>query len=181
MYMRHKHNPKEIQMAIIKIEGLPIMWAKMTEDDRDMGPKDGSDTDLKITAKQGQYTVDLMLDAEKKAEFISAGIPTKGLVGQNYKKNKNGEDFYYAKGPHFNPLFKDPDTGEQGVYIGPPKIWQTVDGEVVPWVIAEDGKLGNGTVVTAKFNVYKQSIVQLIGLMITEHVPYEGGGDDGEW
>jgi hypothetical protein len=29
--------------------------------------------------------------------------------------------------------------------------------------------------------VYKQSIVQLIGLMIEEHVPFEGGGDDGEW
>jgi hypothetical protein len=179
--MRHKHNPKEIQMAIIKIEGIPIKWAKMTEDDRDMGPEDGSDVALKITAKKGQYTVDLMLNAEKKSEFIAAGIPTKGLVGQNYKKDKNGEDYYYAKAPHFNPLFKDPATGEQGVLIGAPKIWQTVDGEVVPWVISEHGKLGNGTVVTAKFNVYKQSIVQLIGLMIEEHVPFEGGGDDGEW
>jgi hypothetical protein len=179
--MRHKHNPKEIQMAIIKIENLKIMWAKLSEEDRDMGPKDGSETDEKITLKQGQYCVDLMLTPEKKAEMISAGIPTKGLVGNNFRKNKNGEEFYSAKAPHFNPFFKDQDTGEQGVLVGPPKLWHVVDGEVVPWVIAEDGKLGNNTVVTAKINVWQKKIVQLIGLMITEHVPYEGGGDDGEW
>ena len=168
-------------MAIIKIENLPIMWAKMTEDERDMGPQDGSDVAMKIEAKKGQYTVNLMLTPEKKAEMITAGIPSKGLVGQNYKTDKSGKDYYYAKAPHFNPLFKDTATGAQGVLVGPPKIWQTVDGEVVPWVISEHGNLGNGTVVTAKFSVYKQSIVQLVGLMIEGHVAYEASGDDGEW
>ncbi len=167
-------------MAIIKIEDVPIMWAKLTEDERDMGPEDGSDTAEKITAKQGQYCVNLMLTPDKKAEFIAAGIPTKGLVGNNFRTDKDGKEFYSAKRPHWNPFFKDPDTGTQGVLVGPPNLFHEVDGEVIPWVIEEDGKLGNGTIVTAKINVYQGKIVQLMALMVTEHVAYEPA-DDGSW
>ena len=36
-------------------------------------------------------------------------------------------------GPHFNPKFKNQETGEQGVEVGPPEVLK-MDGEnYVPW------------------------------------------------
>ena len=169
-------------MAIIKIEDLPIKWAKLTYEDRDMGPEDGSETGDKITAKQGQYTVQLMLTDEKKQEMIDAGIPTKGMIGQNFKTDNDGQQYYNAKRGHFNPYFTDEKTGEKGVVVGPPKVFTMVDGEAVDWDWDNDGKLGNGTVVTAKFNLYKpKNIVEIVALLVTEHVPYEVSSNDGSW
>jgi hypothetical protein len=170
-------------MAIIKIEGVPLEWPKLLESNRDMGPEDGSETGDKITLKQGQYVVDVMLSDEKYQEMVDAGIPTKGLIGNNYKQRDTGEKYYKAKRGHFNPNFTDQETGERGVVVGPPDIFKFDEstGEVVPWDWAVDGMIGNGTIATVKFNVYNKKIVELVGILVTDLVPFESTANDGGW
>ena len=47
-----------------------IEWAKLREEDRDMGPNDGSDFAANIQAKQGIYVANLMLTEETKKKMI---------------------------------------------------------------------------------------------------------------
>jgi hypothetical protein len=169
-------------MAIVKIEDLPIMYAKLCAADIDLGPQDGSDLAIKIDSRQGQYTVNLMLTADKKQELIDAGVTDKGMVGQNYKQDKNGLMYYYAKRGHFNPYFTDQNTGKKGVVVGPPKVFHMVDGEAIEWDWDVMGKIGNNSTVTAKFNVYKpKNIAELVAILVTDHVEYEGAANDGSW
>ena len=43
-----------------------VEWAKLREEDRDMGPKDGSDMANTFKIKQGVYVLNLMLTDESK-------------------------------------------------------------------------------------------------------------------
>jgi hypothetical protein len=105
--------------------------------------------------------------------MVADGIPNKGLQAQLFKTNKEGKQFYKATRPHFNPKFKNQDTGEQGVEMGPPVMLKMVDGEYLPWDWDSDGLIGNGTKATVKFDVWDGKITTLEKVCVTEHVAYE--------
>lgn len=150
-----------------------LEWAKLRPEDRDMGPQDGSDMAKNFDDKQGVYVVNCMIDDATKSKMVSDGIPNKGLQAQLFKTNKDGRQFYKATRPHFNPKFKNQETGEQGVEIGPPVMLKEVDGEYLPWDWENDGLLGNGTKATLKFDVWDGKITTLEKVLVTEHVAYE--------
>ena len=68
----------------------PVNWAKLREEDRDMGKnmQEGSDARNKIDEVQGRYTVQLMLDKDTKKKMVSDGVPNKGMQANCSKKIK---------------------------------------------------------------------------------------------
>ena len=150
-----------------------LEWAKLRPEDRDMGPQDGSDMAKNFDDKQGIYVVNCMIDDDTKNKMVADGIPNKGLQAQLFKVNKEGRQFYKATRPHFNPKFKNQETGEQGVEVGPPEMLKLVEGEYLSWDWDNDGLLGNGTKATLKFDVWDGKITTLEKVLVTEHVAYE--------
>jgi hypothetical protein len=126
-------------------------------------------------AKKGIYVVNCIIDEDTKSKMVADGIPNKGLQAQLFKTNKEGKQFYKATRPHFNPKFKNQDTGEQGVEMGPPVMLKMVEGEYLPWDWGEDGLIGNGTKATVKFDVWDGKITTLEKVCVTEHVAFEAG------
>lgn len=169
----------------VKAEGVKLQWCKLQESDRDMGPSDGSDVGNKIDEIQGQYLIDIVLTEDQEKALVKAGVPNKGLQAQLFKQRDDGTRYYKAKRGHFNPKFKDNETGDMGVTVGPPKVWKLVDPDgpqvrdnMVAWDFEEDGLIGNGTVATVKFSVWDKKITTLEEVLITEHVPYESTGSE---
>jgi hypothetical protein len=156
-----------------------LEWTKLREEDRDMGPRDGSDMANNFDAKQGIYVVNCVIDEAAKNKMVADGIPDKGLQAQLFKISKEGKSFYKATRPHFNPKFKNQDTGEQGVVMGAPVMLKMVEGEYLPWDWDTDGLVGNGSKATVKFDVWDGKITTMEKVCITEHLKYEAN-DDGE-
>ena len=161
--------------VVVKCE---LEWAKLREEDRDFGPKDGSDMAINFEAKQGIYVVNLMLTEESKAKMIADGVPNKGLQAQLFKQNKEGRMYYKATRPHFNPKFRNMDTGEQGVVIGSPALFKQVGEDHLPWDWEVDGLVGNGSEAIVKLDVWEGKITQLEKISITKHIPYEANSVD---
>lgn len=145
-----------------------IEWAKVRPEDRDMGPQDGSDMAKTFNDKQGVYVVNCLIDDEAKAKMVSDGIPDKGLQAQLFKTNKEGRQFYKATRPHFNSKFKDKDTGEQGVEVGPPEVLKHDGENYVAWDWEEDGLIWNGSKATVKFDVWDGKITTMEKILVTE-------------
>ena len=155
-----------------------IEWAKLRPEDRDMGPNDGSDLANTINAKQGVYVVNLMLTEESEAKMVSDGVPNKGLQAQLFKINKEGRMFYKATRPHFNPKFRNQETGEQGVEVGPPAMFKREGEGYVPWNWEEDGLIGNGSKAIVKLDVWDGKITTLEKVAVVDHVVYESNTED---
>jgi hypothetical protein len=155
-----------------------IEWAKLREEDRDMGPNDGSDMALNMEAKQGVYVVNLLLTEESKAKMISDGVPNKGLQAQLFKTNKEGRMFYKATRPHFNPKFRNQETGEMGVTVGPPALFAKEGENYVPWDWDKYGLIGNGSKAIVKLDVWDGKITTLEKVAVTDHVVYESTLED---
>jgi len=156
-----------------------LEWTKLREEDRDMGPRDGSDMANNFDAKQGVYVVNCVIDDETKNKMVADGIPNKGLQAQLFKTSKEGKAFYKATRPHFNPKFRNQETGEQGVVTGAPAVLKMVDGEYVNWDWDADGLIGNGSKATVKFDVWDGKITTLEKVLVTEHLKYEANSDEG--
>ena len=164
----------------VKVAGKAI-WSKLHEDNRDMGPSDGSDLGNKLDASQGQYTLDLLLDFDTKAKMIKDGIPDKGLMGNLFKQYKQdidydwaGADYYVCKSPHFNPRFTNRDTGEVGVLIGEPLIYDA-DGvlyEERPYIVPNSD-------VIVKFDVWDKKIVQMLAIQVVNMAEPISSGEEG--
>lgn len=167
----------------IYIKDVKLQWAKLMESNRDMGLSDGSDVSNKLDEIQGQYVVDVMLTDAQVQELKDAGIPHTGLQAQLFKQRKTGEKFYKAKRGHFNPKFKNEETGGMGVVVGPPNVFKVDEetGEVVPWVWETDGLLGNDTGGDVKFDVWDGKITTLEAVKVTDLVVYEQAANDGSW
>ena len=155
-----------------------IEWAKLREEDRDMGPNDGSDMANTFNAKQGVYVVNLMLTEDSKSKMIADGVPNKGLQAQLFKTNKEGRMFYKATRPHFNPKFRNQETGEQGVTVGPPAMFKKSGDGFVPWNWEEDGLIGNGSKAIVKLDVWDGKITTLEKVAVVDHVVYESNNTD---
>ena len=145
-----------------------VEWAKLRPEDRDMGPKDGSDLAKNFEDKQGIYVMNCLIDDDTKSKMVADGIPNKGLQAQLFKTNKEGRNFYKATRPHFNPKFKNQETGEQGVEVGPPEVLKIVVDEYVPWDWETDGLIWNGSKATVKFDVWDGKITTMEKVLVTE-------------
>ena len=156
-----------------------LEWTKLREEDRDMGPRDGSDMANNFDAKQGIYVVNCVIDEATKNKMVADGIPNKGLQAQLFKTSKEGKDFYKATRPHFNPKFVDKETGEQGVVMGAPAVLKMVDGEYINWDWEADGLIGNGSKATVKFDVWDGKITTMEKVLVTDHLKYEADNDEG--
>jgi len=161
-------------MATVYIEGT-AQYARVFEGDQDLGKNlpDGSDQRVKLESIQGQYVMNLYVTKDAKKKAIADGIPTKGMVGQLWKEDQEGEIFYKCTRKHFNPKFTDKVTGEQGVVMGPPQVVKDTPEGVKPWDKAEDGFIGNGSKVVVKFNVWEDKICEMQAIKVVELVPYE--------
>jgi len=155
-----------------------VEWAKLREEDRDMGPNDGSDMAINMDAKQGVYVINLMLTEDIKKRMIADGVPNKGLQAQLFKTDKEGRMYYKATRPHFNPKFRNQETGEQGVVIGAPAMFKKVGENHVPWNWETDGLIGNGSKVIAKLDVWDGKITQLEKISVVDHVVFEASRAD---
>ena len=156
-----------------------LEWTKLREDDRDMGPRDGSDMANNFDAKQGIYVVNCVIDEATKNKMVADGIPNKGLQAQLFKTSKEGKAFYKATRPHFNPKFRNQETGEQGVVTGAPAVLKMVDGEYINWDWEADGLIGNGSKATVKFDVWDGKITTMEKVLVTDHLKYEADNDEG--
>jgi len=154
-----------------------LEWTKLRPEDRDMGPRDGSDMAKNMEAKDGVYVVNCLINEEQKKKMVADGIPNKGLQAQLFKTNKEGRGFYKATRPHVNPKFRNKDTGEMGVVTGPPEMLKQVDGEYVKWNWDTDGLVGNGSKATVKFDVWDGKITTMEKVLINELVTYEANGE----
>lgn len=150
-------------MAYVDFEGT-AKFAKIFEANRDMGENlmDGDQKD-KIQTEQGHYVMNVGIDLETKKEMIDKGVPDKGMVGQLFKEDSEGNAYYKCKRPHFNPRIN---RGE-GLTMGPPVV---LDAENKPW--DEETLVGNGSRVKVRLDVWEGKIVTLHAIKVLEHVEY---------
>ena len=156
-----------------------LEWTKLREEDRDMGPRDGSDMANNFDAKQGIYVVNCVVNEDAKNKMVADGIPNKGLQAQLFKTSKEGKGFYKATRPHVNPKFVDKETGQQGVVMGPPKVLKMIDGDYIEWDWEADGLIGNGSKATVKFDVWDGKITTMEKVLVTDHLKFEANNDEG--
>ena len=107
---------------------------------------------------EGSYSLDLFLDDASQAVYDTVGLQLK-------KREEDGEYFYSFKRRHAGQKF-----GEDHVF-GPPAVFGE-DGRT-----RFTGKIGNGSVVTVKLEVYdsrKGRAHRLDSVRVDELVPYDG-------
>lgn len=155
-----------------------IRWAQLSEQARDEGPKDGSDLAKKIESQGGLYKALLVMDDQTKEFLLSKGVSNKGMHGQLWGTDEEGNITYKVKRPHINPNLKD-DNGDP-LYMGPPTVlFDNGDGTNRPWDWSEDGLIGNDSEVKVRLDVYSKegrNINTLELVKVTDLVPYEGSG-----
>jgi len=158
-----------------------INWAKVYEDNRDMGPQDDSDIGKKLTESQGQYTLDMLVDGEIKEQMIKDGIPEVVLGYPQFHSVEDEDDLwkYRAKRPHFKPNWKNKGTGEMGVVMGPPTVIDYNASKEAEELVYLSNLIGNGSKGLVKLSIYKgrATIVGLEGVAITELVEFVPEGD----
>ena len=150
-------------MAYVDFEGT-AKFAKVFEHNRDMGENlmDG-DQKNKIIAEQGHYLLTVEITPETKKQMIAAGVPDKGMVGQLFKEDDEGNLSYKCKRPHFNPRLN---RGE-GEVMGAPVV---MDGENEGW--DEEVLIGNGSKLKVRLDVWDGKIVTLHAVKVLELVEY---------
>jgi len=161
-------------MATIYVTGT-AQFAKVFEGQQDLGANlpEGSDQRNKLESCKGQFVMNLFMDKDTKKKAIADGIPTKGMTGQLWKETDDGEIYYKCTRKNFNTKFTDKVTGEQGVLMGPPKVFMQEDNGIREWNLETDGAIGNGSEVVVKFNVWQDKISEMEAIKVVNHVKYE--------
>ena len=167
-------------MAIIYVTGT-AQFAKVFEGQQDLGANlpEGSDQRNKLESCKGQFVMNLFMDKDTKKKAIADGIPTKGMTGQLWKETDDGEIYYKCTRKNFNTKFTDKVTGEQGVLMGPPKVFMQEENGIREWNLETDGAIGNGSTVVVKFNVWQDKICEMEAVKVVEHVKYEPETNEG--
>ena len=143
-------------------------FARVFEHNRDMGDNlDDGDQKTKIQNEQGHYVLNVYITPETKKKMIADGVPNKGMVGQLFKEDNEGNLFYKAKRPHFNPRIQG------GKEMGPPVV---MDADSVEW--DDQVLIGNGSKLKVRLDVWDGKISTLHAvkvLELTEYVPDSEG------
>ena len=147
-------------------------YAKLQESSRDMGSNlmAGSDQRIKLEECEGMYVMNVFIDAATKKKMIADGVPNKGMTGQLFKEDDDGNLFYKCTRKHINPKFEGASR-----LMGPPKVIKD-DGEGanVGWDWEEDGLIGNDSEVKVRLSVWDGKIVTMEIVKVLELIPYEG-------
>lgn len=169
-------------MTIVYMEGT-AQYARIFEGQEDTGSNlpEGSDQRNKLESVKGQFVISLFMDKEAKKKAIAEGIPDKGMVGQYWKEDKDGNIFYKCTRKNFNPKFTDKETGEPGVLMGPPTVVKQTDDGVAPWDRETDGEIGNGSKVVVKMNVWDGKISEMLAVKVVEHVEWIPEPQEGDF
>ena len=137
-------------------------FAKVFEHNRDMGENlDDGDQKNKIVSEQGHYVLNVYITPETKKKMIADGVPNKGMVGQLFKEDNEGNLFYKAKRPHFNPRIQG------GKVMGPPVV---MDADSVEW--DDQVLIGNGSKLKVRLDVWDRKIVTLHAVKVLELTEY---------
>lgn len=153
-------------------------YAKVFEGQQDLGTNlPEGDQKAKFESVKGYYTLDVEIDKETKKKMIADGIPGKGMAGQLFKEvtdKETGEDIliYRTRREVFNPKFVDKNTGETGVFRGPPSVVGIEGGATFPWNREEHGDIGNGSDIAVKVSVWNDSKVTLEAIRVDNLVEY---------
>lgn len=121
---------------------------------RDFGKNMSEDKRGKFITAQGRYSTRVLLPFDNRDDaedhLLKLGIPLDGMFGNLLKRDRDTKEiFYKVTRDHYNPRFTNPDTGEKGVIMGPPPLVNN-DKEVLP----EGTRVGNGSDITVKLNVW---------------------------
>jgi len=150
-------------MAFVDFEGT-AKYAKIFEHNRDMGDNlDDGDQKTKILSEQGHYILNVEITPETKKAMIAAGVPNKGMVGQLFKEDLDGNPFYKCKRPHFNPRINK---GE-GKEMGAPVVMD-VNGEEWDSTVL----VGNGSSLKVRLDVWDGKIVTLHAVKVIDLVEF---------
>jgi len=141
----------------VTLEGT-AMWSKVFEDNRDMEGYKGAYADT-----NGRCTINILLDKDNYDKLISSGT---------MKRGKKEGDLMNVKFDRKWETGRDFDSG-------PPTVLKA-DGN--PWDFAEDGYIGNGSLVRVLLNVAdlpKQGVVstRLEAVKVLKKESYEGADD----
>jgi len=141
----------------VTLEGT-AMWAKVFEDNRDMEGYKGAYADT-----NGRCTINILLDQDTYEKLMSSGT---------MKRGKKEGDLMNVKFDRKWETGRDFDSG-------PPTVLKA-DGN--PWDFAEDGYIGNGSLVRVLLNVAdlpKQGVVstRLETVKVLKKESYEGADD----
>lgn len=150
-------------MAFIDFEGT-AKFAKIFESNRDMGENlEDGDQKSKIISEKGNYILNVYITPETKKQMIKEGVPSKGMVGQLFKEDNDGNIFYKCKRPHFNPRVNQ---GE-GREMGAPAV---MDADNIEW----DDKvlIGNGSKLKVRLDVWDGKIVTLHAVKVLDLVEF---------
>jgi len=150
-------------MAYVDFEGT-AKFAKVFEHNRDMGENlmDG-DQKGKILAEQGHYILTVEITPETKMQMEAEGVPSKGMVGQLFKEDDEGNLSYKCKRPHFNPRLN---RGE-GEVMGAPVV---MDADNEEW--DDSVMIGNGSKLKVRLDVWDGKIVTLHAVKVQELVEF---------
>jgi len=150
-------------MAFVDFEGT-AKFAKIFEHNRDMGDNlEDGDQKTKILSEQGHYILNVYITPETKKDMIAAGVPNKGMVGQLFKEDNDGNIFYKCKRPHFNPRINQ---GE-GKVMGAPIV---MDVDSKEW--DDQALVGNGSKLKVRLDVWDGKIVTLHAVKVLDLVEY---------
>jgi hypothetical protein len=161
--------------AVYKEYEAVLEWARLREDNRDMGPGDDSDVGKKLTNSQGQYTVDMIVTDDVRNQMIKDGVPEVSMEYQQFHFVEDGKWRYRAKRPHYKPSWDKGTEGHNGVLGAPVVIDYKASKEAERAILMEDN-LGNGTKAVVKLSIYKKgnsSIVRIEKVGVTDLVEYE--------
>jgi hypothetical protein len=173
-------------MAQYQMEMI-LEYAKVFPENADMGNPDGPTAAKNVHKKGGQYIVNAYFTDQEQIDFlVSKGLQLQPMnspriiegnaeygIGKYMKlrryipddirtfTQRNGEEIELNFGGSVNVV--------DATDMDNPKLWN----------LEEQGYLGNGTKAYVDFEVYSDGAgVRLVGVAVTEHVPYESGGSD---
>ena len=139
-----------------------VMWAKVFEENRDMGNPD-NDMGKKIIAHEGQYVLDMHITEQTKRQMVADGIPEQSMGHDMFKpafQFADHEWVYRPKRMHLAPDTWKDDKGKR-VVLGAPDVgdlnrpYEDENGykRAAKHSFA-DGEIGNGSDLMVKLTKY---------------------------
>jgi len=162
---------------------MVLEYAKVFEQNADMGSADGPRAAQAIYANGGQYITNAYFtDQAQIDQLLAEGLDPQPM--NNDRILQGNTDFGIGKFMKIKrkisdvKTFTDNKTGEpvEIDYGGAPKVVDLTQGRENKrlWEFGEDGLLGNGTKAKVQFETYSQGAgIRLLNVGVTEHVAYE--------
>jgi hypothetical protein len=166
---------------------MVLEYAKVFEQNADMGSPDGPRAAQAIYQNGGQFIVNAYFTDQSQIDLLEKeGLDLHPMnsnrilqgnadygIGQYMKVKRKVSDV---------KTFTDSKTGApvEVDYGGAPKVVNLTDGRDNKrmWSFDDDGPLGNGTKAKVQFEVYaKGAGVRLLNIGVTEHVSYESNNE----